>query len=132
MAGALVHITSGILLALSTQIKGYGRKYMIGGFIGTLLPDAFIYVVASFYYGTFDLLFLINTKLWGAVYELTNPWLALTLVVFFASVLVFIYQVHVIEKKRFWQLEEVDWFILIGVVIHLLLDWLWIETGWLI
>lgn len=132
MAGALIHILSGVLLGAAALYRGYGREFALAGFVGALFPDLLKYLILGIYYWNFDFFYMINTSIWRSINEITLSGLNLSFGFLFAGIGLLLYETHVVKEKRFWEVEELDYFLLIGIVLHLVIDLFWIESSWLL
>ena len=131
MPGALIHILAGIVTAFIIYSFHFKLEYAIAGFIGNLLPDAISVIAGAIKNTTLSL-----TKIWKSdtfmnlQYSPTSKlttWFTLGFFIF--GVGLFLYHYHIIEKKKMEEYDELYVFLIIGIVIHLILDALFIETG---
>lgn len=132
MAGVLIHILSGILLAGVILYRGYDREFAWAGFVGALFPDIFKYLLLGIYYGNLDFFYVINTSIWKGMEEITIWGMSLTFALVFAGIGFLLYEIHWVKDGKFWEVEEIDLFLLAGVLVHMIIDLVWIESGWLV
>lgn len=132
MPGALIHIISGAVLVGLIYLRGYSREYMEVGFIGSLFPDIFKYLIVGIYYENLNFFYVINTEIWKNMTELSLWGFSLLVIISLFFIGLFLYESHVIKKKAFWRYEKIEIMFLAGILLHLVLDFLWIENSWLV
>ena len=131
MAGGLVHIAVGLLSALIVHLRHFKWEYSYAIFIGNLLPDALKFGLTALKQGT---LYLFDVNKSDGFYKVLSSstsdwgnWFSLGF--FVLAVLLFLFHYHYIKKKTFDEYSELYVFLLIGVLTHLVLDILVIESG---
>jgi hypothetical protein len=130
MPGAILHIIAGLLSAAIVHKKHLRLEFSSAIFIGNLLPDAIRQGVSAVVQGTINVLEVKEDglfRLLAATTHGTADWF--TLGFFLLLLITFLYHYHVIKKKKLWEYEELYIFILIGVLMHLVMDALIIEKG---
>jgi hypothetical protein len=132
MGGALIHIVSGILLGSVVHSLGYKREFVFASFVGTLFPDILKYFLIGVYQGNFNFFYVINTPVWKGMKEITIWEMNLMFTMLFTGIALLLYEIHVIKNKNFWEVERIDMFLFAGILVHLIIDLVWIETGWLL
>lgn len=130
MPGLIPHVAAGLIIALIIHFIHYKFEFSSAAFIGNLLPDVIKFGGAaikqaslSVFYGTTDPLYTYIQDITG---NLAN-WLGLGFFIFATGV--FLYHYHYIKKKKMEEYDELYVFLLIGIVIHLLMDALVTEHG---
>ncbi|MFB6076078.1 MAG: hypothetical protein ABEK17_02945, partial [Candidatus Aenigmatarchaeota archaeon] len=98
---------------------------------GTLFPDMFKFLILAIFYKNFDFFYIINTAIWKHMAELTIWEFNLTTIFILSGILLLLHEVHILKRKKFWEYEELDLFLLFGIIIHLIIDLFWIAS-WLI
>ena len=126
MAGALIHISIGILSAVIVWYKFKNSHYAISIFIGNLLHDIFIMAYAPFILHTLNPMEIIGTHLWFHRDFVFNI-LWITIQILFIGLFLF-FQKY-IRKKEFKELEYNMGFLLVGMITHALLDMFVEESG---
>lgn len=123
MAGALVHILAGLILAIIIHLIHFKLEYSLSAFIGSLLPDAIKFGISAIVQGTWNIFGVAKNSFFITLHEISsNPanWLSLGFFIF--ALCVFLYHFHVIKKKTMEEYDELYVFLLIGVALHLILD----------
>ncbi|MFB6216683.1 MAG: hypothetical protein ABEJ72_06920 [Candidatus Aenigmatarchaeota archaeon] len=132
MAGAILHIISAFLVSGLIYGYGYAREFVFAGFIGALFPDIFKYFILGVYYGNLDIMYILRTPIWKGMKEITLWEINLTFGLLFAGIALLFYEIHVLNEKNFWEVEKIDYFLVLGILVHLVIDLFWIESGYLI
>jgi hypothetical protein len=126
MAGALVHITYGIISATIVYYKFRKLQYSVAIFIGNLLHDIFIMAYAPFLLGTLNPFEIIGSSLWLHRDPVFNVlWMA-TQTIFIGA---FLFFQKYVRKKEFKDLEYNVGFLLLGIITHAVIDMMFQETG---
>ncbi len=134
MPGAIVHIATGILCGLIVHFIHFKLEYSLSIFIGNLLPDVIKFgftgvTQKNLNPATID----IHTGIFRFLSEKTssfNFWF--TIGFFIMGSVLLLYHYHVIKKKKMEEYAELYGFLLVGILAHLIMDFLFIETSWLI
>ena len=131
MAGGLVHIGVGLLSAVIVHLRHFKWEYSYAIFIGNLLPDALKFGLTALKQGT---MYVFDVDKGDGFYKALSSstsdwgnWFSLGF--FVLAVLLFLFHYHVIKKKTFEEYSELYVFFLVGVLTHLVLDILVIESG---
>ena len=132
MAGLLVHLFAASLCALVVHLVHFNWRYSGAAFIGNLLPD-----IIKF---GFTCIKQLTWKFWDVNYDdamywfwdsMTHTqksnWLVLGFFVFGVSA--YLFHHHVIKKKTMEEYDLLYVFLLIGILIHLVIDAFVIEGG---
>lgn len=129
MPGALIHLAIGIGLGLLTY-KLTSKSFLgIAVFFGSLLPDAVKLLLSfldTFKSSPYTLIKTSSYSFLGVSTGSIATWITL----FFASLglLYLLYDFHVIKKEALKRYKDVVILVLIGVMVHLILDVLVKET----
>jgi putative Mn2+ efflux pump MntP len=131
MAGALVHVGIGLLAALVVHLVHFKLEYSLAIFVGSLLPDVLKFGFTALKQGTLSVTSM-NLgdpfyQFWSSLTGGAANWFSVGFFVFGGTLL--LYHFHYIKKKKMVEYDELYVFLLVGVVIHLILDGLIIEQG---
>jgi hypothetical protein len=134
MAGALVHVFVGIFFAVVVHIVHFKLEFSLAIFIGSLLPDVIKFGITGFSQKNLNPC-TVNIRsgpfrFLGGLTGSYNFWF--TVGFFVLAMTLFLYHYHVINKKKMEEYDELYGFLLVGIIIHLILDSFVIETGCLI
>lgn len=130
MPGALIHVVVGLLCALVVHLRHFRLEFSNAIFIGNLLPDVIKFGAAMLYSKTLDPMRVDRSFLYQTLAENTSAatiWF--TIGFFLLAMLLFLYHYHIVQKKRLEEYAELYGFLLLGILIHLLLDAFFIEQG---
>lgn len=130
MAGALLHLVAGLICAVIVHRKHLKLEFSNAIFIGNLLPDVVKFGVSSIFYNTLDTEFLVRTPIFSFIGPITNninTWIILS--VFILAFTFFLYHYHFIKKKKMREYSELVIFLLIGIIVHIIFDFIFSETG---
>ena len=133
MPGAIPHIIAGLLSAAIVHYRHFRLEFSLAVFIGNLLPDVIKFGISAVKQGTSAVFYIEQDGFYHFLSRLTyNPANWFTAGFFLLLLTTFLYHYHVIKKKKLWEYEELYIFLLIGIIIHLVMDVLFIEKGpWL-
>ena len=134
MPGALVHIAAGILCSLIVHFIHLKWEYSLSIFIGNIIPDVIKFGITGLSERNLNPA-LINTRsgVCRFLSETTSSFnLWFTLGFFVLAVTLLLYHYHIIKKKKMEEYSELYGFLLIGIVLHLIMDALFSESSWLI
>ncbi|MBR9691105.1 hypothetical protein GOV08_05470 [Candidatus Woesearchaeota archaeon] len=133
MAGALVHIGVGVLLALIVHFIHFKFEYSIAIFIGGLLPDVIKFGFTAIKQITLNIFKIQQDSFYMMLSDVTSSYTVwFTLGFFVFTTTVFLFHYHYIKKKGMEEYDKLYIFLLIGIIVHLILDTLIIETNpWL-
>jgi hypothetical protein len=133
MAGALTHIIIAFLCLAIVYLIHFKWEYGLSIFIGNLLPDVIKFVVSGIKLGTISIFSITHTEFYPFINGITSDmtiWFTIGFFIFGLAAL--LYHFHYIKKKKMEEYDELYIFLLIGIIIHLILDVLIIETSpWL-
>ncbi|MBR9676391.1 hypothetical protein GOV05_05265 [Candidatus Woesearchaeota archaeon] len=133
MAGLLSHVIAGLSTGLILHVLHQRFEFSVVAFIGNLLPDVIKFGVGAVFAGTINVFRIRENTVFrglGVLSDNFTNWLSLGFVIL--SVLVFLYHYHYLKKKRFEEYSELAIILLLGVLTHLLMDYLIIEsTPWI-
>jgi len=124
MAGALTHILAGLLLAIIIHLIHFRLEFSLAAFLGNLLPDAIKFGISGILYLTVNLSTIIKTGIYPVLQDISASyvnWLAMGF--FILVLLAFLYHFHVIKKKTMKEYDELYAFLIMGVALHLILDY---------
>lgn len=132
MAGALVHLGIALLAAVIIHFIHFKLEYSLSIFVGNLLPDVIKFGFSALKQGTIAIFNVkpdtFYTLLNGITSSVAN-WF--TLGFFVLGVTLLLYHYHFIKKKKMEEYDELYVFVLLGIIIHLIIDALIIEhTAW--
>lgn len=130
MAGALVHIGIALICAAIVYFIHFKLEYSLSIFIGNLLPDVIKFGFTALKEFTLNISKIIQDSSYQLLKEITSSyanWFTLGFFIFGLTML--LYHYHVIKKKKMEEYDELYAFLLIGIIIHLILDVLIIESG---
>ena len=134
MPGALVHIGVGILCAVIVHVMHFKWEYSFSIFIGNLLPDVIKFGILAIIQKNINLEAMdMSTGSARFLSETTssfNMWF--TFGFFLLALGLFLYHYHIIKKKKMEEYAELYGFLLIGIIIHLILDAFFFESSWLL
>ena len=131
MPGALVHIGTGILCALIVHLIHFKLEYGIVIFIGNLLPDVIKFGITGLVQGNLNPCTVdTDSKVFSFLAEISNSFnFWFTIGFFVVATALFLYHYHFIKKKRMEEYSELYGFLLIGIVLHLIMDVFIFEKG---
>jgi hypothetical protein len=131
MGGVATHIGAGLIIGLIVHLIHYRLEFSLMVFIGNILPDAIRQTLTAIKQGTIAIFAVDSSdpffKSLATVTHSPTNW-ALT-GIFVISALGFLYHFHYIKKKTWKEYDEVVVFLILGVLIHLILDVLVIEKS---
>ncbi len=131
MPGALTHIITGVLLAAIVHWRHFKLEYSLSIFLGSLLPDVIKFGVTAIKQLTWNI-FGVNQNdlLYQLLRDITysyDNWFTLGFFVFGTALL--LYHYHYIKEKTMEEYDELYVFLLIGVILHIVMDAFIIESG---
>jgi len=133
MAGALTHIFAGLILAIIIHLIHFKFEFSMAAFVGSLLPDAIKFGISAVVQATWNIFGVAQDAFYLTLRDITsNPmnWFGAGFFIF--AIGVFLYHFHVIKKKTMEEYDELYVFLLIGVALHLIIDFFIKEKGFLI
>ena len=134
MGGALVHIGIGLVCALIVHCIHFKLEYSLVIFIGNLFPDVIKFGITGITQGNLNPCTInqstIPFKFLSGVTKSFNFWF--TIGFFVLAITLFLYHYHVLSKKKMEEYSELYGFLLLGIIIHLIIDAFLPENGCLI
>jgi hypothetical protein len=130
MAGALTHLLAGIICMAIIHIIHFKWEYSLAAFVGNFVPDVITLGVSAVAQSTMDIFNLRQDPLYFYLHGVTSNmenWFALGFFIFGATLL--LYHFHHIKKKKMEEYDELYAFLLLGIIVHLILDVLIIEKS---
>jgi len=122
MPGALVHILFGLFVGLIIYYK-FNLEFAFGIFIGSLLPDVVKVMVTALSINSLSINEIIGVAAYNSIHNISHSFgVILIVVLFFISLVWFLYHFHKIKKKKFIEYDKFLIFVFIGMLIHLILD----------
>ena len=126
MAGLIYHLIFGIILAAIVYYKFKNLQYSTSIFIGNLLHYIFIFAYAPFLLKSFNPTEILYSSYFTHRDIIFNfIWMA-TQIIFIS---IFLFFQRYVRKKKFKDLEYNLGFVLLGIIIHAILDFMIQETG---
>jgi len=133
MAGIITHLALALISLIVIYFLHFKLEYALSIFVGNLLPDAINVIFSSLKHFTLNLFEIVHSETYSALYSITSDytnWLALGF--FILGLAAFFYHFHFIKKKKMDEYDELYSFLLLGIIIHLIVDALIIEHGYFI
>ena len=130
MGGVLTHISVAFISALIIYFIHFRLEFSMGMFLGNLIPDVIKFGITAIIYGTFNFAEMISTKTYQIIMPMTDSvasWFSIGFFIF--ALTIFLYHYHIIKKKRMEEYDELYVFLIIGILIHFLIDFFVIETN---
>jgi len=130
MPGALVHLAVAAACLLIVHFIHYKWEYSLSVFVGNLLPDTIKFGFSAIKQGTINLFHVKQDATYSLLNQITSSyanWFTFGFFIFGLTML--LYHFHYIKKKKMDEYNELYVFLLIGIVVHLILDVLFIENG---
>lgn len=130
MAGLLIHLTIALLSLLIVHFIHFKWEFSWAIFIGNFIPDVIKFGVSAIKQGTFSILDIKKDYLYQSLSSTTSTYQNwFTLGFFILGLSLLLYHFHYIKKKKMEEYDELYVFLLIGIIIHLILDVLILENG---
>lgn len=133
MAGAIPHLVAGFFLLMVIHYIHFKWEYSWAAFAGSLMPDAIKFGLTAIKQSTVNILVLRQDPLYATLSSITSSpanWFSLGFFLFGLTLM--LYHFHYIKKKKMEEYDELFVFLVIGVILHLAMDVLFIEQGvWL-
>src|SRR3989344_396321 len=120
MGGVLTHTIIGIVIALIVHFMHYRLEFSLAAFVGNLLPDALKFGITAIKQDSFYQFLAVHTSNYA-------NWFSLGFFIF--ALMVLLYHYHIIKKKKMFEYDELYFFLLIGIVMHLITDAIVIESN---
>lgn len=137
MGGALTHISSGLIGALIVYFAFFKTErkrklvYAFAIFFGAILPDLVDFGVLGIKMGSVDPSEIMRHPLFDTLANFGHTfqnWAIIALI--FCAVMLFIYEVDKISKKNLITVLVATALLLLGILVHLRIDILVIETSY--
>lgn len=137
MGGALTHIGSGLVGALIVYFAFYKTEvkrklvYAFAIFFGAILPDLVDFGILGIKMGSLDPKEIMGHPLFDTLADFGHTfynWAIIALI--FCAIMLFIYELDKISKKNLITVFVATALLLIGILIHLRIDILVIETSY--
>lgn len=130
MPGVLGHTIAGILAALIVYFRRPQLEYSLSIFIGNLLPDVLKFGVTALRQATWNVLRVQQDASYTALQQfLYTPSNWFTLGFFIFAILLLLYHYHIIKEKKMEEYDELYIYLLIGILMHLIMDAFLIENS---
>ena len=130
MAGALTHIIIALIAATIVHFVHFKFEFSVAVFIGNLLPDAIKFGLSAIKQATFKVFYINQDSFYHFLCKTTSSYTNwFTLGFFILASSLFFYHFHYIKKKTMEEYDKLYVFLLIGVIMHLIIDTLIIENG---
>lgn len=132
MAGIIPHVIVGLILAIVVHIIHFNWKYSLSILVGSLLPDILKFGLTAIKQATVNIFGISKDAFYNSLASITSSaqnWFALGFFVF--VVMGYLYHYHYVKKKTMEDYDLLIVFLIIGVLVHLLMDVVFIEaTPW--
>ncbi|NQZ84776.1 MAG: hypothetical protein HRU03_03575 [Nanoarchaeales archaeon] len=130
MGGVLTHTLIGILSGGGVYYFFRKPEFFLAVLIGNTIVDFFKFFIAAFMQKSINVFGVVQDstyRFWADITNSFSNWFALgfILISFFA----FLYHHHIIRKKTMLEYDELVWFFLFGVILHLVFDLFYIESS---
>jgi len=130
MAGVWTHTLIALLCSFIVYKLHYELEFSLAVFVGNFIPDALKFGFSAIKQGTFNVVYVVKDSFYHQLSVVgSNPanWMMLGLFVFGLTAL--LYHYHVIKKKKMFEYDELYVFLVIGIIVHLIMDVFIIESG---
>jgi len=130
MAGAVPHVFAGFFLLAIIHYIHFKWEYSWAAFVGSLLPDVLKFGFSAAKQSTANILALRQDSFYVFMNSMTsNPANWFSLGFFLFGLTLMLYHFHYIRKKKMEEYDELFVFLLVGIILHLTMDVLFIEHG---
>ena len=130
MGGVFTHVVIGLLSAVLAYSVTRKLEFGFAIFIGNLVPDGARQLFIAIHQGTFNLLYWEENPLYYLVSLITgNPALWVLIGIVVVATTAFLYHHHIIKKKTVREYNELYAFLFIGILTHIIIDVVIIETS---
>lgn len=130
MAGLLTHVIAGLFCTIVVHIIHFNWKYSSSIFIGNLFPDIIKFGIVAVRDFTLNIYSITKTNLYKILEQqssMATNWLTLGFFVF--AVTAFLFHFHIIRKKTMEDYDLLYVFLIIGVLLHLVMDVMILEAS---
>jgi hypothetical protein len=130
MPGVLTHTIVAIICLIIVHRLHFKWEYSYSIFIGNFIPDVIKFGFSVIKQGTFAIFKINHDSFYQFLNTITsNPANWFTLGFFILGTTLLLYHFHYIKKKKMEEYDELYVFFLIGIIIHLILDVLIVESS---
>ncbi|MBU0758418.1 MAG: hypothetical protein KKF44_10195 [Nanoarchaeota archaeon] len=130
MPGILPHLGAAIICMIVVHCIHFKWEFSWSIFVGNFIPDAIKFGFVGLVQGTFSILLIEKDEFYRSISNITsNPTNWFSLGFFIIGMPLVLYHFHVIKKKKMEEYDELYVFFLIGIIIHLVMDLLFVEKG---
>ena len=99
-------------------------------FIGNIIVDFFKFFIPAIIQKNWKIFFIKQDELFLTIANITNNFFYWVFFIFIFFIIVnYLYKKHIINKRNFFEFDEILFLFLIGVLIHLIVDFFVIEKG---
>ena len=130
MAGALTHTVIALFCAYLVYHQHYRTEFSLAIFVGNFVPDVIKFGISAIAQGRMNILAIEHDWLYDLLNTMSSDpvnWFLLGL--FLVSLTLLLYHFHIIKEKTMKEYDELYMFLVIGIVVHLVLDVLVIEVN---
>lgn len=133
MGGIIIHTIVALLCLLIVQLIHFKWEFSLSIFVGNFLPDVIKFGFSAIKQGTFQIFEVEQDSFYHFLNSVTSDLnILFTLGFFTFGTGLWLYHFHYIKKKKMEEYDELYVFLLIGIIIHLILDALFVESSiWL-
>ena len=133
MGGVLTHVTAGLICLFVVHMIHFKWEYSLAIFVGNILPDGIRLGFSGIKQGTLALFTLENDAFYEFLAKLTASYANwFTFGFFVLGTTLMLYHFHYIKKKKMEEYDELYLFLLIGIILHLIIDAFYAEPSpWL-
>ncbi len=130
MPGVLSHVIAAILCLIIVHLMHYKWEYSLAIFIGNFVPDAIKFGFSGIKQGTLLIFSVEKDGFYQYLSSITSSYANWVSTIFFVvGTLLLLYHFHYIKKRTVKEYSELWVFLLVGIVLHLIMDALIIEKG---
>jgi len=133
MGGVITHLIVALLCAILVQLIHFKWEYSLAIFVGNFLPDVIKVGITALKLSTLNLYTITTDQAYLGLRALTSDignWL--TWGFFIIGLTLLLYHFHYIKKRTMKEYDELYIFLILGVIVHLIIDMLILEhTPWI-
>ena len=130
MAGFLIHLGFALVCLIIVHLIHFKWEYSLSIFAGNFLPDVINFGITSIKQFTLNIYNITHDKTYQLLNGISSSYTNwFTLGFFIFSLTLLLYHFHIVKKKTMEEYDELYIFLLIGIIIHLVLDVLFIESN---
>jgi hypothetical protein len=130
MPGALVHLFAAVLCLGIIHLIHFKWEYSLAAFVGNFIPDVIKFGFSAILQSTINVFGVAqdsNYVFLNAITSSYSNWFSLGFFLFGVTLL--LYHFHIVKKKKMEEYDELYGFLLVGIILHLIMDVLFIEQG---